>query len=321
MQSLYQRQRRDAVSRMRDREYNGGPYRGGYRSRGGYRNSWTRNAPEIFFEGLGNLARDPLGWLDPDRPSYLRSEGLNSRPYRQGRVLGDGVVSRTYGKRNLYESDANRSYLQNRSYSQNYRSNRSADYLSKSPDGIFEGRRTDHYNTWDTPGNYNTWDTPGNNYNSWGDRISQGATRFFDGNVRARRAMDQNRLRAYEAEQSIYDWKEGAQGPQTSMRQSEADHASRFARNADDRSFYRSQRQARSYSYDPPMAARREGPRTDGPTQRQNWARNAEARDAYRRMQENPYGGSYGGNYSGSIVPSGRSSQEYATYGDNNNGW
>jgi hypothetical protein len=38
-------------------------------------------------------------------------------------------------------------------------------------------------------------------------------------------------------------------------------------------------------------------------------------------MQENPYGGSYGGNYSGSIVPSGRSSQEYATYGDNNNGW
>ena len=59
-----------------------------------------RSAPNIFWEGLEELARDPLGWLDVDRPSYLRGAGSAGwSPRRGGRGLGDGVVSRTYGKR------------------------------------------------------------------------------------------------------------------------------------------------------------------------------------------------------------------------------
>jgi hypothetical protein len=35
--------------------------------------SGERSAPTIFFEGAGNLAKEPLGWLDLAKPTPLRS--------------------------------------------------------------------------------------------------------------------------------------------------------------------------------------------------------------------------------------------------------
>jgi hypothetical protein len=207
--------RRDAAYRLANREsrYGGygdtgayGPYRSGFRSSSGgpYRYR-KRSAPNIFWEGLENLARDPLGWLDVDRPSYLRGSA-GWYPRQRGRSLGDGVVSRTYGKRNLYESDSDRAAR--------YGSGNGRDYWNR-PDGLFEGpngRKRERY--WDRPGRFEGPNGYSNSYSRY-DSDDLG----YSG---ARRTMDQSRYQAFEREDSKNDWMEGAQGPQTSIRRSEA---------------------------------------------------------------------------------------------------
>jgi hypothetical protein len=105
---------------------------------------------------------------------------------------------------------------------------------------------------------------------------------------------------------------DSAQGPQSSIRQSEAQSAW-YGRNAQNRANYRAQRNPIAYGNYNPVTSVPPVPQEEGQMHRtQNQSRNAQARDAHRRMR-NGYGG-----YSGRVVPSGQfsrsSSADYAQY-------